>query len=179
MFLEVCDDLFAGLETIEPAIGLGRRFVDCRVFVKDVVFRQIVPLADFVIVEIMRGRDLDASGSEFRIHVFVCDDRHAALDEGQDDLFSDQFLIPFILRMYGNGAVAEHRFRACRRNHEMTVARCQRISQMPEMPRLLVVQHLEVGKNGVQDRIPVDEPIAAVDQPFVIKLNELFNNRRY
>ena len=55
-----------------------------RFVVEHIDQRQIVPLADLEIVEVMRRRDLHRAGAFFRIGVVVADDRNAAADQRQD-----------------------------------------------------------------------------------------------
>ena len=55
-----------------------------RLDVEHVDQRQVVPLADLEIVEVVRRRDLHRAGALLRIGVFVADDRDAAADQRQD-----------------------------------------------------------------------------------------------
>src|SRR5260221_12239699 len=43
---------------------------------------------------------------------------------------------------------------------------------MPQRPSGLAVVDLEIGDHGVHHRIPIDQPLVAVDQPFSIELDE-------
>ena len=56
--LDIGDDLLARVEAIEATIGFGRFVVDPAVRRQNVDLRQAVALADFEVVEVMRGRDL-------------------------------------------------------------------------------------------------------------------------
>ncbi len=72
----------------------------------------LVPLADFEIVEVVRGRDLDGAGALFRIGIFVGDDRDQAADQRQTDTATDQVLVARVVRMHRDRGVAQHRLRA-------------------------------------------------------------------
>ena len=61
-----------------------------RVAVEDVDQRQVVPFADFVVVEVMSRGDLDAARAELQVHIVVGDDRDQATGQRQADLFADQ-----------------------------------------------------------------------------------------
>ena len=69
--------LLARHVTIQPGIrpGVG---VERRVLVHDVDDRQVVTLADLVVVGVVAGRDLQRARAEFAIHVLIGDDRDAA-----------------------------------------------------------------------------------------------------
>ena len=51
---ELGDDLLARHEAIESAVSVGRVLVELRIGREDVDLRQVVPLADFVVVEVVR-----------------------------------------------------------------------------------------------------------------------------
>ena len=78
---EVGDDLLAGVVAVEAAVGGRCLIIDGRVIGQDVDQRQAVPLAHVVVVEVMRGRDLHATGAEFGVHVVVGDYRNFAVGE--------------------------------------------------------------------------------------------------
>ena len=81
--LEVRDDALARLEAVEPAIG-GRRLVaDPRVSREDVEERQAAALADLVVVEVVRGRQLHATRAESRVGKRIRDERDLAAGERQ------------------------------------------------------------------------------------------------
>ena len=53
----------------------------------------------------------------------------------------------------------------------------QRIADVPEVTVRLLVLHLEVGERRLAARAPVDDPLAAVDQAFVIEVRECRRGR--
>ena len=81
-----------------------------------------MPQPDFVVVEIVRGRDLDAAAAECRIDVGVADDRDVALGERQTHAAADQMPVALVVRMHGDGRVAEQGFRPRGRDHEKAAA---------------------------------------------------------
>ena len=86
------DDLLARVEAVHAAILLGRVVVDLRVEREDLDLRQLVALADGVVVEIVRGRDLHDARAEFAVDVIVGDDRNFAVAQRQHDRLADQML---------------------------------------------------------------------------------------
>ena len=140
-------------------------------------------LADFVVVEIVGRGDFHAAGAEFRIAVIVGDDRDAAADQRQLDKFADQGFVAFIVRVNGDGGVAEHGFRTSGRDDQVIVAFSglgaigQRVFQVPQETFLVVVFHFEVGNRRVQLGVPVDQALAAVDQAVFVQAHERFFNR--
>ena len=49
-------------------------------------------LADFVVIEVVRGRDFDAAGAELGIDIVVGNDRYAPADDRQIDFLADEVL---------------------------------------------------------------------------------------
>ncbi len=170
--LEVRNHELTCREAIEAAILLRHFVVERRVLVEDVDERQVVPLADVVVVEVVPRSDLHAAGAERRIGVVVTDDRNQALGQRQPDLLADQVLVTLVRRIHCDCGVAEHRFRASRRDHEMTAAIRERITQVPQLTLLGHGQHFEIRQRRVQHRIPVDEPLAAIHQPVFVQAHE-------
>jgi hypothetical protein len=89
---------------------------DPRTRVEHVDHRQLVSQADFVVVEIVRWRDLHAARTELGVDVFVGDDRNAPAGEGQLDFLADEVAIAFVARVHRDRRVAEHRLRSGRRD---------------------------------------------------------------
>ena len=76
---ELGDDLLARLEAVECRDNRSGAFVvELRVGREDVDQRQVVALADLVVVEIVRRRDLHAARAECRVDVRIGDDRESA-----------------------------------------------------------------------------------------------------
>ena len=133
--LQPLDDSLARLKAID-AMQLhrlvqsrsGRHAVEKRVVaaerelafdVEHADLRQIVPLADIEVIEVVRRRDLDRAGALLGIGVIVANDRNAPSDQRQDRGLADQVLELFILRMHGDGDVAQHGFRPRGSDHDV------------------------------------------------------------
>ena len=174
LFGQFFDDACACLETIEPVQFGWRVFVDLCVGREDVDDGELMTLADFVVVEIVRRGDLHATGSELRINVGITDDRNRSIGQRQPQLLSDEMPIALIVRMHGNRGVAEHRLGAGRSNDEMSAAIRQWITQMPKRSVFFSAQHLEIRYGGLQHRIPVHQSLAAIDETFFVQAHEYF-----
>ena len=91
---------------------------------------------------------------------------------------------PFVLRMYRNGGVAEHRLGPRRRHDDKRRGivgaeslALDRIAQIPEAALDLDLLHFEIGDRGEQFRVPVHQPLVFVDQPFAVQLDEHLHDR--
>ena len=169
---EVGDHALACLESIQAAV-LRRHFVVERgIGREDVDHRQRVTLADFVVVEVVRRRDLDAAAAERRIAVVVGDDRHQAAGERQPDLLADEMLVALVGGVYRDGSVAQHRLWTGRRDDQVAAAVRERIAQVPQAAGFGLRDHFEIGQCRVQDRVPVHETLAAIDQSILVQAHE-------
>ena len=106
-----------------------------RVVGHHVNFRQIVALADFEVVGIVRGRDFHDAGAEFAVDVGVRDDRNFAVHQRQHYVLADEVLVALVVGMDGDGGVAEHGFRARGGDDEIVAASRRRVADVPELAR--------------------------------------------
>ena len=75
--------------------------------------------------------------------------------------------------MHGDGGVPQHGLRPGRRHDDIpALLALDRIAQMPEMAVDLALFDLQVRDRGVEFRVPVDQPLVAVDQAFLVELHE-------
>lgn len=199
VFLEPCDDLLARRETVDtmqrsgarrrvlrqiPPIGfvIGER--DPPLDIENVDLRQVVALADFEVVEVVRRCDLDCARSLLRIGVFVRYDWNLAPDQRQDDVLADQMAITFVVRMHCDRSISEHGFRprCCHDDESRCVFRIegfafQRIAQIPQASLDLGLLDLNVRNCGEQFRVPIDQPLVLVDQTVAVQFHEHLGDR--
>ena len=170
--LEFGHDKLARLEAIETAEALGHLVVHACVGREDVDAGQSVALTDLVVVEIVGRRDLHAARAELRVHVVVGDDRYLAFSERQPQRLADERGIAFVTGVDGDRDIAQHRLGPCGGDDEVTAAVGERIAQVPERTVFFGVEHFEIGDRGLQDGVPVDEALAAVDQALFMQAYE-------
>ena len=72
----------AAFEAVHARVFAGV-LVHRAVLVHDVDLREVVAQAHLEVGRVVRGRDLDRAGAEFRVHRVVGDDRDLALDDRQ------------------------------------------------------------------------------------------------
>ena len=175
--LEVRENLRSRSAAIHAAVGGGHFIVEGGVRVHDVDQGQAMTLPDFVIVEVMRGRNLDAAAAEGGVDVGVADDGNFARGERQADAAADQMPIALIVGMHGNRGVAQHGLRPGGRDDQKTVARHQGIAQMPQAAVFFLCDHLEIRQRGLQHRVPIHHALAAINQAFLVQPHENFGHR--
>ena len=119
---ECLDYPLARLEAIQSGIGLRRLFAmragisrkgddrelrqDAGIAIKHIDQRQVMALADLVVIEIMGRGNLDAAGAKLGIDILVSNNRNLAADDRQRDRLPDQMPVTLVLGMHGHGGVA-------------------------------------------------------------------------
>src|SRR3569832_2109009 len=120
----------------------------------------------------MRWRNFNSAGSEFLLHVFVSDNRNFTADDRKNEGSANQMLVTFVLWMYSNCRIAQHRFRTRRCDRQISAAGCKRVLQVIQIAVHFLVLDFNVGQGSTSSRIPVDNFLAAVDQAFLVQLHE-------
>ena len=180
--VQVGDDALARLEPIQAPVSVRRRLADGRLGRENVDQGQAVAGAQLVVVEIMGRRDLDAAGAELRVHPGIRDDGQFPAHQGQARLAADQASVALVLWMHGQGGVAQHGFRAGGGDCEKILAVrrmravAQGVAEAPQAAILLPVLDFQIGNGGAQFRVPVDQPLAPVDQAFLVQADEHFDH---
>ena len=144
------------------------------VVVHDVDDFQIVAQTDFIVVRVMRRRDLHGARAEVLFDVIVCDQLDFAIDDRQDQLLADLARVAFIRRIDRDGRIAHQRLRTCRGDDDVAAAVRIRIAEMPQMAFLFLVDDLFVREGRAAFRAPVDDAVAFVDQTLVVQADEAF-----
>ena len=134
-------------------------------------------LADDVVVEIVRRRNLERAAAEFGIHIVVGDHRNPPVRERQFHVLAYQVAIAFVVGVHGYCRVAEHGLWSRGRDYHVPFAIRDGITNVPQEAVLFFGDHFQIGDCRVQYRVPVHQAFAAVDQSFVVKTHEGFAHR--
>ncbi len=153
--------------------------VHLRDFVHHVDLRQVVAQSGFEVVGIVRRRDLDRAGAELGIgEDVVGDDRDLAIHQRQQNVLAVQMAVALVAGVHGDGGVAQHGFGTRGGDDDVLVLGADNgIANLVDLARRVLVHHFEIGDRGDAARAPVDDVLAAIDQPFFIEANEGFANR--
>ena len=147
----------------------------------------------------MRAGDLHRTGPEIHIGVGVGDDRdQTALflwSYWNFAQFADDGRIAFVIFVYGHGPVAQHGFGPGGGDGDIVAGLAQGdvavfvlldvfvgfpagegVFEVPHMAVDFDVFDLKVADRRFEMRVPVDQSLAAIDQPFVIHFHEDFDH---
>ena len=133
---------------------------------------QVMALTDFVVVRVMRGGDFHHACALFHVGVFVADNRNFAVRQRQHHMAAVQVGIARVSGVNRHGGVAEHGFGAGGCQFQHLARLLHRVQQMPEVSFLLLIFHFRVRNRALAARAPVDQPVAAVNQPLFVQADE-------
>jgi len=161
-------------ETIETGIWPGV-LVERRILVEDVDHRQVVALADLVVIRVVAGRDLERAGAKGAVHILVRDHRDGAVEDGDEHLLADQVAIALIFRVDGYRRIAQDGLRAGgRHRNEASRIVFQPVTEVVERAFLLFVFHFQIADGCLQAGTPVDQARPAIEQVFLPQANKCF-----
>ena len=159
---------FHGGHTLE----LARIAVHGAVVIGDADDLQIVALAHLKVVGVVSGGHLHRAGAELHVHIIVGHHGDLPVHQRQNDLFAHQIGVALVVGVHGHAGIAQHGLGASGR-HDYTLAAVRAgVADMPQMAGLLLVLHLRVGQGGLTLGAPVDNAVAAIDQPFFVQAHE-------
>lgn len=104
---EVAQNFLTGFQSGKTAVGFGNVAIHGAVFSDDRDTFEVMALANFKIVKIVGGGNLDGAGAVLWVGVFVGDDGDFAVGEGEFDKAADEVLIAGIIRVDRDGSVTE------------------------------------------------------------------------
>ncbi len=169
--LDILHDPFAAFGKGEAGVWAGFR-LHHRESVDNLAKFQIVLFAQLPVVGVVAWRYLERARAEFLVNVFVRNNRNLAPDDWHHGLFANQCGISFILRMDTDGGIARNGLRPCGGYGNRAVGIGKPVADMPEKTVLVLPVNLVIGKGCLAARAPVDHVVAAINQPFVVKLDK-------
>ena len=149
-FFKLGQNFLSCVKTIKTLIRFRGIFIHSGINIKNVNHRQIVTLADFKIVKIMRGCNLNRAAAFFRIGIRIGNNRNRAACDRKNNKFSDQILIALVIGMNRNRRITEHRFRTrCGDSDKAFRLAFNRVTDMPHMAFLLPLLDFKIRNGGV------------------------------
>ena len=186
--VQVGDHAIAGLVAVQAPVGLGHgiaRHVGLQVEHDDQ--RQVVAHGHFVVVEVVGAGDLHAAAAEFGIDVGVGNDGDLTAGERQGQHLAVQVAVALVIGMHGHGHVAQQGLGAGGGHGQarqfgavsgLLGAVGEGVADVPEVAITLGHVHFQIGDGRAQHRVPVHQPLAAVDEAGFMQAHEDFGHGR-
>ena len=142
-----------------------------------------MPFANLEIIRVMSRGNLNNAGTKLHIDIFILNDRNRLVHDRKPYHSALQISISFILRINCDRRIPEHcLWSCCCKFQKFRLARLpvlihERIFDMPEMARLLLVFHFRIGNGRITYRTPVNDSAALINPSFFVHLTEHFRDR--
>ena len=131
---------------------------------------------DFIVVGVVSRGDLDDTGPELGVCVFIAHEGDLLADEGQDEHLADLVLVAGVLRVDRDGGIAEHGLGTGGSELQVAGAVGEGIAQVPERTVFLFIFDFGIGDGSHAVGAPVDEALSTVDEVFLIETVEDFDD---
>ena len=175
--LQVLGDLLAHHEAVLAhieACGLAHGAIG----VQRVDDLQPMALADLPVVDVVRGRHLQAARAELHVDVVVEDHRHGTLHHRDDAPLPLQVRVARVVRVNAHRGVAQDGLRTRGGDGDPLVVRAfDLVADVVQAGVHLLVDHLLVADGGERLGIPVHHALAAVHEPFLVQVDEDIDDR--
>src|ERR1700730_11116710 len=130
-------------------------------------------LANLEIQRVVRGRDFQDAGAEFRIDSFIGDNRNFLTRQWTPGVFTQEIGVSLITWMKSHRSVGHDGFgsRGCD-FQETPGLLLNLVAHEVEVSLLWLGNHFFVRHRSLGGRIPVDHAATAINQPFSIKVDK-------
>ena len=172
---QALDHFGAGLGAVEPGEVRPRLGRHPALAVDDRDAGETVTAAELEVEGVVEGRHLDQAGAELLFDRGVGDERDPPADERQDRGTAVEMQVALVLGVEGDRGVAEHRLRPGGGDDDPLALRTAPLDRIGDVVELALDRpHLdfEIGDGGLQHRRPVDQILAAADQPLLVEAHE-------
>ena len=131
-----------------------------------------MPLACLEVVGVVPRGDLERPRAKLGCDRVVGDDRDEPSQHRQSHPLALRSRVTLVRRIHRNRRVAEQRLRTGRCDGQVPGAVLVEIADVVQVALHLLVFDLKVGQRGTATDAPVDHPLAAVDESFVVEVLE-------
>ena len=115
-----------------------------RIICEDIDHRKIVTKSDLKVIRVMGRCNFDNARSEVYFNIIIGNNGDLPVDYREYESLADYILISLIVRVDRNGCVAQKGFGSGGCKLKVSAAVLERIAQMPEVTRLILIFNLGV-----------------------------------
>src|SRR5262249_39063709 len=126
---------------------------------------------------VVERRHLDEAGAELAVDGGIGDEWDLAPGERQDGEAAGEVPVALVVRVVGDRGVAQYGLRPGRRDDDALAAPGYGVGDVVELPLHRPHLDLEVGDRGLENRRPVDQVLAAGDEPLGVEADERLADR--
>ena len=153
---------------------LAAIFIDGGIVIHHIDLRKVMALAHLEVVRVMSRRNLNRACTKFLVYIIIRYDRNLPVHQRKDCLLAYQVFVTFIIRMYRDRGIAQHRLGTGGGYFQTGIAAYDRILNVPEVSVLLFMLYLRIRERSLAHRTPVDDSGSSVNISFFVKFDEHF-----
>ena len=162
----------ASLFWLESSVFFRNVFVHASIWSKKIDYFKIVSLTYFPVVRVVGRSNLYHTSSKFHINIIICDNWNFFSCERKLQHFSNDRLIAFILRIYGNGSITKESFRTSCCNFNLSASISIFIIKVIHCPLSIFVVYFIISKSSTTARTPVYKALTTVHKSALIQSYE-------
>ncbi|MNE52019.1 hypothetical protein D3C80_1466750 [compost metagenome] len=132
LLLQISNDILAAFAAVLTLVRSGF-LIHNAAFVHHINLRQVMAQTYLEVVRIMGRGDLHRTAAEFLLYIIIGNNRNLTADDRQNQSFTDQVFIAFILGMHRYRCIAQHRLRTRSRYRNEAAAVLKRITQVVQL----------------------------------------------
>ena len=179
-FFQHFHNFLAGHKAVLAHQNLGF-LIQFSVIVNDFQHGKVVTKANFIVMDIVCGGNLKATGTEVHLYVIVLNHGDFAVDERDEHLLALEPEMALVLGIHANGGIRHDGFRAGGGNDQVlvrgiAVAVGNKVFQVIEMALGVLVDDFVVAHGGEGLRVPVYHAYAFVNPAFFVEVHEGVND---
>ena len=160
-------DLLADIETIHAHIQAGS-LAQRTVIVKYIDRRQIIFLAQHIVVYIVCRGHFQTARTKLYIHVIILDHRNLTAYQRNDHFLSSQMLVLRVVRVDTHRRISHNRLRTGSGDNGVSLLAYDLIAKIVQLTMLFLIDNLLIGQGRQRLRVPIHHTDTPVDQTFLI-----------
>ena len=164
---QIRNERLAAGKAIQPLI-FAPELVDVAVIGEHAQDGQPGAATNLKVIRVVTRRDLHRARAKLHFTVCIRHNRDFAPNHRYHDRLADQVLVTRVIRVDGNGRIAEHRLRAGRRHGDRIAAIRRIVADVPKRAGLFLILHFRIGKRSLAIWAPVDDPVALINKALVV-----------
>ena len=115
------------------------------------------------VIGVMGGGDFNHTGAKIHFYIAVCHNGNLTAHQRQDYRFTNQRLIPLVIRVNRQRRIAQQRLWAGGGDFQIAATIRQGITNVPEMAVVFFIFYLRIRDRGQAMGAPVDDALAAIN----------------
>ena len=175
--LQVLFNLFTYIKTVHTYIQSGS-FAQCSVIIEDINAGQVIFFAKHIVIHIMGGCYFQTSCTKFNVYVVVFDNRNDTVYQWYNYLFAFQPLVFRVIGIDTHGSISHNCFGTSGSNYRIASFSITFyfVTEIIQFAVFFLINNFFITESCQCFWVPVYHAYTAIDQTFVVKVYEYFDD---